>query len=250
MTTRAISTPDTIRRRTRGFTPPAYGLWTADSISLSFMAGLRLYAIAIDEARDLIGATPEVAMSVRADPGVRLAEAEPPKRGLFGRLRKATTPPDPNLPTAADLETVLAGGYPAPDRADVCWRLVEQLIGHRSWGSLVLDLDARGLDDFDFAVARAGAPSEIGLVRLIHSPARLGLPDLPGQMVGYVPDPLPTRGAGILAGLELGNSPFAASVAALAEFLGAFPQWTAEARTARRPVPDLIAFHSDSGSTR
>lgn len=208
------------------------------------MAALRLYAIGIDEARDLVGATAATAERARADAAALFAAAAPAPRGrLRTRLfagRRQVEPSDPTRPTTDDLETVLSGHYPTPERALPCWRVWEHLLACQAWGRQVLDLDERGLADFDFALARAGVPAEAGLAHVAGSDARIGLCPVPGLRVGYVPHSRARSAGRALATLEVSGAN-AAAVEALRNFLGQYAGWAADATGSGRPVPDLLA---------
>lgn len=209
------------------------------------MAALRLYAIGIDEVRDLVGATPAVAAQARALAAGLFAVAPTPRTGPLNRLftgRRPEQTPTPDRPTAADLETVLSGHYPTPDRARACWLVLEHLVACRAWGRLVLDLDERGLADFDFELARAGLHADAGLAHVVDSDARIGLCPVPGLRVGHAQFGRVRRVATALTDVEV-SGPEAAATEALHRFLSQYAAWAAAATEAGRPEPDLLAFH-------
>jgi hypothetical protein len=212
------------------------------------MAALRLYAIGIDEVRDLVGASPATAERARAEAADLFAvtAARAPRGGLLTRLfggnRRAPEPIDPAQPTADDLETVLSGRFATPERARACWQVLEYLVVRRAWGHHEMDLDERGLADFDFAVARAGGTADTGLAHVVGSDARIGLSPVPELRVGYVPYTRVRSAAAALARLEVGGE-HAAAIDALREFLGKYAGWASEAIESEWPVPDLLAFH-------
>ena len=215
------------------------------------MAALRLYAISIDEARDFVGASPATAERARAAAADLFEAPAVPTRGsglftrLFGRSPRTPEPPDPGRPTVADLETVLDGHYPTPDRALPCWQVLEHLVARSAWGHHEVDLDDQGLEHFDFAVVRAGGSAETGLARLVDTDARIGLSQIPELRVGYMPYAQVRNTGARLARLEVtAEDEYAAAIDGLRHFLGQYGGWAAEALDSESPTPDLLAFHT------
>lgn len=213
------------------------------------MGRVNLYAVGIDEVRDLLGATPERAARVRplADQlwPAREPAAQPAARiGLWARLTGRGAQhgaPDPTSPTPADIDAVLAGRFVGPDRAPATWRVLEGLVGRLAHASLDLDLDESGIESFDYALAKAGAPADAGLGRLLRSDARLGLTPVPGRAAAYVSHAAALRGAALLADLTV-DEVHAALAERLRDFLGQLPALGERARAEGRPDPDVVAF--------
>lgn len=220
------------------------------------MGELRLYAIAIDEVRDMFGAPAERAVRLRDQGHAALQPAgqpHPPEhQGLLSRLgpifRRAPGTPvlDPGDPTPDDLERILAGGYVPAERNIATWRVLEALIKENSWGATGVMLSAEELDTFDFALARGGVNAAAGLRHLLNTSTELPLRLPPGLLVGYhtadeagwmaqsYRDALPeieVRGQQDLA-------------YGLSNWLDGFPHWARVAASQGRPAPDLIGFWS------
>lgn len=212
---------------------------------------LRVYAVGIDEVRDLIGADPPTAEHARRSAASLVGGVSVGERG---RLKKLLRRPAPatlrraDSPTVADLNIVLQGRYAPPERATACWTVLEHLIADMAWGCLALDLDARGVADLDFAMARVGGSAELSVGRWLRSDARICLTRDPGLCVGYVPHSAVRDSGARLSGLDLTADPMQATAGALTDFLGSFPLWADEAARAGRPVPDLVAFHRTAAS--
>ncbi|GAB3711603.1 hypothetical protein [Mariniluteicoccus flavus] len=200
------------------------------------MGRVALYAVGIDEIRDLIGATPETAERVRPLADELWPWSPPARPGLWNRLTRRTPDPvhrDPAAPTPEDIDGVLTGRYATPDRAGAAWMVVEGLTGRLARDQLHLDLESATVEGFDYALARAGAPSEAGLGRLLRADARLGLAPAPGRRACYLPGTDAVRGAALLADLDIADRGHRELADRLRSFLAGFGQW---------PDADLVAF--------
>lgn len=220
------------------------------------MGELRLYAIAIDEVRDMFGAPADLAARLRDQGHAALqpvgAAPAPEHHGLLSRLgpifrRVPGTPVlDPGDPTPDDLERILAGAYVPAERNVATWRVLEVLIKENSWGATGVMLTAEELDTFDFALARGGVNAAAGLRHLLNTPTELPLRLPAGLLVGYhtgdeaswmaqsYRDALPEvedRGQRDLA-------------YGLANWLDGLPHWARVAASMGRPAPDLVGFWS------
>lgn len=221
------------------------------------MGEVRLYAIGIDEVRDLFSGSPDHAERLR-----RLAVAAfppapvPQQRGLLSKLGPMVRRPldapvvYPGVPTGRDLDDLIHGRDLPPDRLSAGWALVRLWLDDTAWGRLDLTLDEARLDDLDFALSRAGVDPRFAVRKLFNRQAALPLKELPGQVTGYV------RHAHALAMADAVRSALPSLTeeqAALAEplvaWLGSLEGWAAEAETAARAVPDVVAVwqSSDAG---
>ena len=81
------------------------------------MGSLRLYAIAINEVRDIFSAPEETATALRAIAADRFAESPPASTGLLSRLgpvfRRAPDAPviRPGVPSGSDVDALLTGRH-------------------------------------------------------------------------------------------------------------------------------------------
>lgn len=140
ISTSTTSTPVTMKRRVRGFTRPIYVAVRSPGYVVH-MGELRLYAIGIDEVRDVFRASPELAAELR-----RVAETAyppkttPPAPGLLGKLgplfrRPAGAPVvSPDTPVEADVADLLAARFIRPERQPAAWRLLGRTSTRRRGG--------------------------------------------------------------------------------------------------------------------
>ncbi len=86
------------------------------------MGTLKLWAVGIDEVREIFSANPEVAERLRAAAAARFRTDLPRQPGLLGKLgpllRPSTDPaaPRPGVPGSEDVEDLLAGHHIPPQR--------------------------------------------------------------------------------------------------------------------------------------
>ncbi|SDD89476.1 hypothetical protein [Auraticoccus monumenti] len=219
------------------------------------MGALRLHAIAIDEARDIVGA--DEALSARLREIARAtsplaAGAEPP--GLLRRLgpifRRAPQALvlAPDEPTPDDLEVLLSGHYVTRERALPTWRLLERLVSGLAWGSLVVDLGPAERDTVDFELARAGLSSDVGLGRLLSHDARIGVMAPQGESACARPHSFALAMAEAWGHAVAEDSPpvresrHRETIRSISFWLDGMAQWGRVAAQQGRPVPDLVAF--------
>lgn len=215
------------------------------------MGELRLYAIGIDEVRQMFGAPNGLAERLRQQ--AQIALAPPPESrqgGLLSRLgpifrRVPGTPVlDPDDPQPADLDRILAGGYIPAERSVATWRLWELLIKENSWGSTGMTVSEHELDSLDFSLARGGVHAAAGLRHLLNTPTELPLIPPRGLLVGYHTGPQATWMAESYhqAVPEIESESDRETVQRLASWLDGFSHWADVAPATGRPVPDLIGF--------
>ncbi|MGO4958476.1 hypothetical protein ACTQ49_14630 [Luteococcus sp. Sow4_B9] len=225
------------------------------------MGEARLYAISINEVRDMFGATAPVAGMLRrisaeslrtyrpqeaAQPG---ADAQRGGRGMLNRLgplfkRPAHAPLVPHgSPLPSDVETLIAGRFVAPERLDASWELVDGWLSHRAFGQHRLERTGQQLEQLEFELTRAGLPSQYGIGKLMALDAQIPLRPSPGMTVGYC------KHAHVLATAKALDAVLPevlpeshARAADLAVFLGRFQEWGGAARTSGRPQPDLFVI--------
>lgn len=215
------------------------------------MGELRLYAVGMDEVRGIIGASPATAERLREIAHRCLAPAaEPARSGLLGRLgplfkRVPATPViSPTQPEPADVDALLAGAYIPPERMGATWRLLEVLVSGIAWGSTRVGLDRQALDDLDFALARGGVSSAVGLRHLLNTTTSLNLIPVQGLTVGWHPHEKALAMAGVYRSAlpQIKTEEQRDLVNALATWLDGFIPWAQVASSLGRPVPDLIGF--------
>ena len=215
------------------------------------MGEVRFYAIGITEMRGIVGAPDETAEHLReiARQAFR-REPEHARAGLLGKLGPIfrRVPAAPVVlatdPEPRDVEVLLAGGYVPPDRTGATWRVLETLVAGIAWGSTRMALTDQGLDDLDFALARGGVSSFVGLRHLLGTTTSMPLVPVHGLDVGWhhYEQALAMAGAYRSALGQVEDEGQRAMVAALATWLDGFVPWAAVSGSLGRPVPDLVAF--------
>jgi hypothetical protein len=216
------------------------------------MGELRLYAIGIEEVRGMFGASPherERLLQV-AD----RALAPPPdsvrRGGLITKLGPIFKRPpaavvlSPTQPVPHDVEVLLAGAYVPPDRTGATWRVLETLVAGSAWGSTLMGLTPEQLDDLDFALARGGVTSAVGLRHLLNSSPSLNLLPVRGLTVGWHPHDkaLAMTDAYRAALPQVKTREQQEMLAALVTWLDGFHPWAEAASHLQRPAPDLFGF--------
>lgn len=216
------------------------------------MGELRLYAIGIDEVRDLFGAPGEAVERLREQVRTALAPQHPAERGggLLSKLgpifRRVPGAPvlDPDDPVPEDVDRLLTGGYVPADRNAATWRVLEILIKANAWGHTGLAMTGEQLDDLDFTLAGGGVHSAAGLRHLLTRPTHLPLIPPPGLLVGYDSGDHATWMADSYreALAEIDAPDHRDTAYGLANWLDGFTQWAEVAAAMDRPAPDLVGF--------
>lgn len=214
-------------------------------------AELRLYALGIDEARELF-AVPED----RRDQFRDLARSElglAPQKDrsrLWAALFRhdphgsPTRSSDPDAPTMDDVEAMLTGRHAGVDRNVARWRVTETLISAWAHDRLCLRAGPELVDAADFSLAILGAPAALGIRTLIDTPAMLPLLPLRGVRLGYVRGSVAEAMAQTYAthAPQLKEPDRRVLVTDLADWLGHYPEWAERAAEQGRPAPDLLTF--------
>lgn len=248
-----INTPDTIRRRDRGFTRA--NLICRANGYLVHMGELRLYAIGVDEVRDAFCAAPDVAEDFRRI----VAEAFPPETtpkapGMLGKLgpllRRAPGAPilRPDTPVAADVADLLAGRFVRPDRQPAAWRLLEAYLAAKSWSTHTIGLDVGRFNDLEFDLARAGVNPGFGLGKLVNNELSLPLHAYRGLSTGLTKHGQALAAAAAWRSALPHLSPQNRAIAEpYAAWLAQFHHYAQAAPQRGRPVPDVVVvFHASS----
>ncbi len=151
------------------------------------MHELRLFAISINDVRDIFGAELSLAAQLRDMAATAFAPPEPQK-SLLSRIgplfsRHRTTEVDPRRPRSGDVEAILSGGHIPLDRLPQCWQLLLMWLGNMS--AQHLDVTLNGLEKTEFELALAGLPSDLSLRSLAARELGTSLRALPEQIAGY-----------------------------------------------------------------
>ena len=151
------------------------------------MHRLRLFAININDVRDIFGAAPPLAARLRELAAQQFAPPRP-ERSLLGRIgplfsRPRRTEVDARRPLSGDVEAMLSGGHIPLDRRPQCWQLL--LLWLEALSPKHLDIELNGLEAIEFDLARAGLPSTCSLRNLASRELGISLRPLPEQVVGY-----------------------------------------------------------------
>lgn len=155
------------------------------------MHRLRLFAININDVRDIFGADPLLAARLR---GVAARNFTPaaPERSLLQKIgplfsRHRSTEVDSNNPLSTDVEAMLSGGHIPVERLPQCWQLLLTWLEELAAQHQCVTLD--DLEDTEFELARAGLPSTCSLRSLASR--ELGIAPRPphDQLVGYSKHP-------------------------------------------------------------
>ncbi len=243
----ATSVPVATIRRERRFTHPnvvrRYS-WV--------MGTLRLYALGINEMRDLFQGSPQVAERLSQ----LVAETyptrpEPPPRGFFDRLMRRDEQPatvatrTQGGPTSDDVDRVVRGHFVSPDRLPAAWNLVTIWLGDRAWGTTRIEIDESAGNDLDFDLAAAGVPPSASVRSLFERSLQLPIQPLPGGAAGYLrgqrADAMRAAWVSAVPRLSPENAETAQQ---MVTWLGGLDSWRDQARDAGRPAPDIIALYS------
>ncbi len=217
------------------------------------MGELRLYAIGIEEVRGIFGASPQIAEQLRELASQAFAPPQAAARGgLLGKLgpifRKVPASPviSPTQPVPHDVEVLLAGAYVPPERVGATWRVLETLVQATAWGSIRMELTQQSLADLDFALARGGVSSAVGLRHLLNTNPSLNLTGVQGLTVGWHPyeTALAMAGAYRSAMPQIKTAEQQELITALATWLDGFVPWARVAPSLQRPAPDLVGFYA------
>lgn len=213
------------------------------------MGSVRLYAIAIDEVRDIFGADEGTSARLRAVAAERFGGGAPTAPGLLGKLgpvfRRAPDAPvvRPDVPSGSDVDTLLAGRYVAPHRLVPCWLLLEAWIEEIAWGSTGREVTEARLNDFDFDLVRAGVPTRYGLRSLLKSGLGIALLPHPGLAAGWATlDHAQAMAEAWRPAVPSLDEAQQDAATRLLAWLDNFPGWVDAAGQQHRPPPDLVAI--------
>lgn len=213
-----------------------------------FVSSLQLYALGIDEFRDMFGASAELAIRLREAAARRFPSNAPTAAGLLGKLgpvlRRPVDAPvtRPDYPNGNDVDALLAGRYLPPQRLAAGWALLEAWLAELARGTHHRDIAVTDLDDLDFALVRAGAGSQYGLRHLLTSDLAIPLLPCPGLAAGWVDhEHLAAMAAAWAAALDQLDEHQQDLARPILAWLEQYPGWTAAAEAERRQPPDLVS---------
>lgn len=213
------------------------------------MGSLWLYAIAIDEVRDIFRAEQAEAAALRVIAADRFAAPQPPQLGLLDKLGPLFRRPPgspirhPDVPDGVDVDRLLAGSHVPPERLGASWTLLRVWLEAKAWSHYEMPLDQSGAKALDFDLARAGAPAQVALGSFLARELGIPLRTAPGMAAGY------SRGPHVLTAqrawqevVDRLEPDHQAQITGLLTWLESFDEWTRAAPRQRREPPDLVAI--------
>lgn len=222
------------------------------SVTVTPMGELRLYAISIDEAREIFRASPERATELR-DFALSIFPPPVPKKsaGMLSRIGPLLRHPidapvvTPNQPNLLDIELLLGGDYIPPERRFAAWRVVEALWRHSAWSCWGEMVTEQQFSSLDLHLAEEGVPSTLGLRKIFAGSLEIPLRNFPGLTSGFLPT---TRVAALISSWSAVADRLAGDNARLAGsilgWLADFGGWCQAAVQSGRPRPDLVCLYS------
>ncbi len=219
------------------------------------MVELRLYAIAIDDVRDMFGAGSDLAGRLRTIASERFRVPEQERRrtagGFLGKVgplfrhdRNAPIIPD-GIPLPGDVENLLKGRFVTPERINESWLVVQTWLDELCWERHLLHVSRHEFDKLEFDLARAGLSSRYGIGNLMSLDANLTLRPAWQMTIGYAKHAHMEATRDAIRKLD---DPVATTNPLLIElrsFLGRSDEWAAQAEAHSRPAPDIFGIRRD-----
>lgn len=220
------------------------------------MGELRLYAIGVDEVRDVFGAPPELAAEFRRIVAEQFPPVTTPKApGMLSKLGPLFRKPAgavlvrPDTPVESDIADLLGGRFIAPERQPVAWHLLESYLAATAWGRHRIELDVARFNDLEFDLARAGLDPRFGLGKLVNRELGIPLQTYRGLSTGYTPHAVALDAAAAWRNTLPQLSPPNRAVAEpYAAWLAQFHHYAQAAPAKGRPIPDLIVVYRAEAS--
>lgn len=216
------------------------------------MGEVALYAVGIDELRELFTGSDAVASHLRELAAAAFPPPPPlrPRGNLLDRLgpfwRKPVGAPviRAGIPNGHDLDDLVHGRDIAPERLSAAWALVWLWLADGAWGRHAWEIDEPRMDELDFDLSRAGVDAALGLRKLFNGQAAIPVKAPAGLVSGYVRPPhVAAMGRAWRAALGDLSDDNRAIAEPVADWLDGFSAWNAAAAGRGRPEPDLVAFY-------
>lgn len=145
-----------------------------------------LYAISIDDVRDMFGADKQLAAELTQAARAAFPQPKHHRRGFLPlRRRGPELTVDPTRPTQSDLTALLAGGYIPPERMAASWRLFHALLTHRAAAHARVEASAEEFDAAEFDLSCKGLDSFYSLRRLGERQLAVPVHGGPDSLNGY-----------------------------------------------------------------
>lgn len=215
------------------------------------MVELRLYAIGIDDVRDMFGAAPERAATLRsvAAEKFRVPQVEQRQAGMLSKIgplfrRDPWAPKIPvDQPSPADVESLVTGKFVAPERLAPAWQVFQTWLDELSFGHVALTMTQPEWNDVGFDLARSGVPSQYSLERLLGQGLAIPLRPVASVEAGYAPQShvLATR-AELRQARDHVLPATAPALDEILSLLNNFDAYTRSADASGRPAPDAVAI--------
>lgn len=212
------------------------------------MSELRLYAIAIDQVRDIFGADAELAARLRRVSSHAISVDNPQRPSMLSKLgplfRRPIEPPNipVNQPLGYDVENLLSGRYIKPERLPYSWTIFQCWLADLACGDVVISANQSDAEQLDFALAAAGLPSDFAVGNLLARDPHILLRPSDGMTVGYS-----KANHAIATGMalrqtlaSLPDGPKRELAEQITEFLELLAQWKAERE--QQAAPDLFGI--------
>lgn len=151
------------------------------------MNRLVIFAIDIDDVRDIFGAAPALAERLRCVVAAHFSGPTPSKRSWFKPMlrRDPDTEVRTDRPLRGDVDALLSGGHIAPDRAQACWQVFTLWLEELSSAHQEVPYDPALFERIEWDLARSGLNSDYSLRRLADRQLGTPLRPLPDQVAGY-----------------------------------------------------------------
>lgn len=212
------------------------------------MSELRLYAIAIDQVRDIFGADAELAARLRGVASGLTSTATTRHSSVLSKIgplfRRPIDPPEipTDQPLGYDVENLLGGRHVKPERLDHSWTILQAWLADLACGDVTIALDRADAEKLDFSLAAAGLPSDFAVGNLLARDPHILLRPAAGMTVGYC-----KANHAIATGLALKQTLGALPDGSLrdlarqiSDFLQLLPQW--KVANKNEAAPDLFVI--------
>lgn len=212
------------------------------------MGTLWLYAISVDEVRDIFGASEDDAELLRAVAARRFGQPAA-HHGLLGKLGPLFARPvdapvlTADSPTRDDCETLLAGQHVPPSRLTASWRLLAAWLEAKAWSTHSVALDEHSLNAIEFDLGRTQVPAKFSPRALLSADLGITLRPAPAMMAGYCPGDRASAAGRAWSEVEDQLEPASREwTGGITAWLAGFEEWRGAAEAAGRPRPDAVCL--------